>query len=170
MFSFRRGKKAGADKRKGVKNAPAFSKEQLRLVQGWCDLPDSYAVQVQDDTAFAFPQAWDPLLDALRSSLHVLHAGVPLARLKGKDLVPCHALALSTVLCRRAFPCCELDYRQAIAYLQREAVQLPSGTPSGFVLATYHDFPLGFLKNIGNRANNLYPQEWRIRKALRTDS
>ena len=170
MFSFRRGKKVGADKRKGVKNAPAFSKEQLRLVQGWCDLPDGYAVQVQDDTAFAFPKAWDPLLDALRSSLHVLHAGIPLARLKGKDLVPCHALALSTVLCRRAFPCCEFDYRQAIAYLQREAVQLPSGTPSGFVLATYHDFPLGFLKNIGNRANNLYPQEWRIRKALRTDS
>lgn len=27
----------------------------------------------------------------------------------------------------------------------------------------YNNVPLGFVKNIGNRANNLYPQEWRIR-------
>ena len=44
----------------------------------------------------------------------------------------------------------------------------PFGTQSkyvllGFVLLTYKDAPLGFVKNIGNRANNLYPQEWRIR-------
>ncbi|MDC2687911.1 hypothetical protein PO256_17190, partial [Bacteroides ovatus] len=31
------------------------------------------------------------------------------------------------------------------------------------VLLTYRHIPLGFVKNIGNRANNLYPQEWRIR-------
>jgi hypothetical protein len=30
-------------------------------------------------------------------------------------------------------------------------------------LLTYKQIPLGFVKNIGNRANNLYPQEWRIR-------
>jgi NOL1/NOP2/fmu family ribosome biogenesis protein len=30
-------------------------------------------------------------------------------------------------------------------------------------LLTYQGIPLGFVKNIGNRANNLYPQEWRIR-------
>jgi NOL1/NOP2/fmu family ribosome biogenesis protein len=35
--------------------------------------------------------------------------------------------------------------------------------PRGYVLLTYKDAPLGFVKNIGNRANNLYPQEWRIR-------
>ena len=29
---------------------------------------------------------------------------------------------------------------------------------------TYKGAPLGFVKNIGNRANNLYPAEWRIRK------
>ena len=27
----------------------------------------------------------------------------------------------------------------------------------------YQRLPLGFVKNLGNRANNLYPQEWRIR-------
>jgi len=31
------------------------------------------------------------------------------------------------------------------------------------VLLTWQGEPLGFVKNIGNRANNLYPNEWRIR-------
>ena len=28
---------------------------------------------------------------------------------------------------------------------------------------TYKGIPLGFEKNIGNRANNLYPAEWKIK-------
>ena len=33
------------------------------------------------------------------------------------------------------------------------------------MLITYKGHPLGFVKNVGNRANNLYPQEWRIRSS-----
>ena len=40
---------------------------------------------------------------------------------------------------------------------------LDADVPRGYVLLTYRQVPLGFVKNIGNRANNLYPQEWRIR-------
>jgi NOL1/NOP2/fmu family ribosome biogenesis protein len=35
--------------------------------------------------------------------------------------------------------------------------------PKGFVLLTFKNEPIGFVKNLGNRANNLYPQEWKIR-------
>ena len=35
--------------------------------------------------------------------------------------------------------------------------------PRGYVVATYEGHALGFLNNLGTRANNLYPQEWRIR-------
>ena len=33
----------------------------------------------------------------------------------------------------------------------------------GVTLLTYENVPLGFAKNVGNRLNNLYPNEWRIR-------
>ena len=56
-----------------------------------------------------------------------------------------------------------LDYAEAIGYLRKEAVTLPPDTPCGIVLLTYGGHPIGFAKNIGRRANNLYPQEWRIR-------
>ena len=95
----------------------------------------------------------------------MLSAGVTLGRIKGRDIVPDISLALSTALNRSAFPNVELAYAQAIAYLRREAVTLPEGTPRGYVLVTYGGAPLGFVKNLGNRANNMYPQEWRIKSS-----
>ena len=51
----------------------------------------------------------------------------------------------------------------AIRYLTREAVTLPEDTPRGIVWVSYGGLPLGFMKHLGNRSNNLYPQAWRIR-------
>ncbi|MBP5798715.1 MAG: hypothetical protein J6W43_02250 [Prevotella sp.] len=57
----------------------------------------------------------------------------------------------------------DLSYPEALKYLRGEALVLPSDTPRGIVTVTYKDFPLGPMKNIGNRANNLYPKPWRIK-------
>ncbi len=57
----------------------------------------------------------------------------------------------------------ELSYPQAIAYLRGEALVLPEGTPRGLVTVAFMGHPLGQVKNIGSRANNLYPKAWRIR-------
>ena len=60
-------------------------------------------------------------------------------------------------------PRIELTYPQAIAYLRGEALQLPPDTPRGLVTVCFQGYPLGLAKNIGTRANNLYPKEWRIK-------
>ncbi len=93
----------------------------------------------------------------------VLSAGVPLCVARGRDWLPHPALALSLALRRGSFPEVDLPYAQAVAYLRRESLQLPEGTPRGIVLLTYASVPLGFAKNLGNRSNNLFPAEWRIR-------
>ena len=56
-----------------------------------------------------------------------------------------------------------LSYPQAIAYLRGEALVLPEDTPRGIVEVTFMDHTLGQMKNIGSRANNLYPKAWRIK-------
>lgn len=61
------------------------------------------------------------------------------------------------------FPHVELPYREALNYLRGEALTLSADTPRGLVTVTYKGFPLGPAKNIGNRANNLYPKPWRIK-------
>ena len=63
----------------------------------------------------------------------------------------------------REAPHVNVSYEQAIAYLRREAITLPDNTPRGIVIVCYNDMRLGLAKNVGNRANNLYPKEWRIK-------
>ena len=57
----------------------------------------------------------------------------------------------------------DLPYQNALRYLRGEALILPPDTPRGIVTVTYKGVPLGPVKNIGNRANNLYPKPWRIK-------
>jgi 16S rRNA C967 or C1407 C5-methylase (RsmB/RsmF family) len=64
----------------------------------------------------------------------------------------------------------ELDYKSAIAYLRREALVLPADTPRGIVDVTFMGQVLGQVKNIGSRANNLYPKEWKIKTTYITDN
>lgn len=59
-----------------------------------------------------------------------------------------------------AFP---LDYPTAIAFLRGEAIRLPDDAPRGQLLVSFMGHSLGVVKNIGSRANNLYPKEWRIK-------
>ena len=57
----------------------------------------------------------------------------------------------------------DLPYSDALKYLRGEALVLPPDTPRGIVTLTFMGHPLGTAKNIGSRANNLYPKEWRIK-------
>lgn len=65
--------------------------------------------------------------------------------------------------CDTAIPRVEVSLVDAFRYLQREAITLSSDAPRGIVQLCYHGQRLGLAKNIGSRANNLYPKEWRIR-------
>lgn len=58
----------------------------------------------------------------------------------------------------------EVDRSTAIAYLRGESIVLPPETPKGIVSISYKGLTLGDAKNIGSRANNLYPKNRRIRK------
>ena len=63
-------------------------------------------------------------------------------------------------------PCVELNYNEALQYLRREAVRVPA--PRGMVLLCYKGYVLGLGKCVGNRINNLYPEQWRIRTTYTT--
>lgn len=98
---------------------------------------------------------------AVSSSCDVIYKGIEIATVKGKDFIPSQSLALSTLINKDAFITKEIDYLAAIAYLRRETIILED-TPRGFILLSYNGYPLGFVKNLGNRANNLYPSNWKI--------
>ena len=94
----------------------------------------------------------------------MLSDGIPASEQKGKEQIPSAAQALSLNLSAADYPQAELTLEQARKYLHRESFALPAATPKGFVIVTYKHHPLGFMKNLGERANNLYPKNWAIRK------
>lgn len=135
----------------------------------WLRRPADFDYFSGQDSIVAVPKSLTPLYDTAQDTLRVVHAGVTLGTLRGRDVVPHQSLALSVELADDAFPRAELTHDDAISYLRRLPVSLPEGTPRGFVLATCGGAALGFVKSLGARANNLYPQEWRIRSTHTPD-
>ena len=110
----------------------------------------------------ALPKEHSSTILSLREKFNVVSTGIEMGKKKGSDFIPSHALAVNNDINISAFFRYELTYNEAIAFLRSEAITIYDA-PKGFVLVTYKNEPLGFVKNIGNRANNLYPNEWRIR-------
>jgi len=152
-------------KKKEKQKTVTLQKDMLKQAASWIKDDSKYELQVQGDTLWAFPMQYAALLQVLRSQLHILKTGVNIAQVKGRDLIPAHDLVLSSIYNKEAFPAAELEYEQAIAYLRREVLMLTEA-PRGYVVVTNRHVPLGFVKNLGSRANNLYPVEWRIRKTF----
>lgn len=101
--------------------------------------------------------------------IHLLSDGLAAPEQKGKEQIPSAAQALSVEgATTDKYPRVELSLEQARKYLHRESFALPSGTPKGFVIVTYAGYALGFMKNLGDRANNLYPKNWAIRSLTDT--
>ena len=152
---------------KAKKNRKNKDKRPVAVVPAeckqWLTDGDAYTYKVVENQVLAIPTDMEPLQNTLSECLYLLKSGIALAELKGRDAIPSHELAVSIALNESAFPTYELTYGEALHYLHKQAVVLSSDVPRKFVIVTYRGIPLGFVKNLGNRANNLYPNEWRIR-------
>lgn len=92
----------------------------------------------------------------LRSAgVKVLSSGVFLGVQKGKDFVPSHSWALST-LRKSIYPSYECSIDEALKFFKRETFAIEA--PVGFLLLKYKGLPIGWVKNIGGRVNNLLPK------------
>lgn len=94
--------------------------------------------------------------------LRPLKMGVHKGEMKGKDFVPDPDWALSLAYDRDTYPKVAVDKLTALKFLHRDTIALPDA-PRGYNLITYRGLPLGFVKNLGARCNNLHPQSRRIR-------
>ena len=99
-------------------------------------------------------------------SFNCLCSGIVLGEMKAKNFIPSHQIALSKELDKKDIETVELDYKRAISYLKNETIYLPEIEKTGMLLVCYKNVPLGWVKNVGNRCNNLYPSAWRIRMNL----
>jgi len=98
--------------------------------------------------------------------LNIISRGVAVASIKKNKLIPEHALALSIDLNNESFPVVDVDKEEALKYLSKQTIE-PKDSEKGFALIRYQNNNLGFVNRLGNRINNLYPANWRIRMDIR---
>jgi NOL1/NOP2/fmu family ribosome biogenesis protein len=111
----------------------------------------------------AYPAKYKELIEYISTQFICISTGFGIGELRGKNVTPQHSLAMLKDINTDKFTRVDLTQEQALAYLRNEALVLPN-VAQGIVLVTYEQVPLGFVKNVGNHCNNLYPKEWRIRK------
>jgi 16S rRNA C967 or C1407 C5-methylase (RsmB/RsmF family)/NOL1/NOP2/fmu family ribosome biogenesis protein len=141
-------------------------KSQVPALEPWVASPDLLRFYLTpQNEVIAIPRALEEdflMVDKVSNSKWF---GVKMGAFKGKDFIPDHALALST-LRSPTLPHVNFNRDQALLYLKREALELPAGAPKGWALAAYENLPLGWMKILPNRMNNYLPQERRIRMEI----
>ncbi len=151
-------------KRKKYKLALAGKKEKA-LIANWLLEPERFEWLQYGNYISAISANLFEDLDELYQQLYVIYAGIEVAEVIGKMIKPQHPLALSQHLNKNAFNTLSLTLEQALRYLRKEDIN-PGSSGTDKVLLQYQGLPLGWAKQIGNRMNNNYPKEWRIRMEL----
>ncbi len=83
------------------------------------------------------------------------YAGTELGTIAKNDLLPEHALALSTLINQNIFSV-ELNEEQALTYLRKNDLHIDA-SQKGWALARYKGMNLGWMKLLVSRINNYYP-------------
>ncbi len=116
----------------------------------------------KNDELYAFPLVHEQNIQLLMDNLFVRKAGIHIGTIKGKDIVPGHELALSLHL-NKDITRVELTLQEAQQYLRCDTLNL-SNIPTGWAVVTFKNFPMGWIKGIGNRINNYFPRSLRVLK------
>ena len=94
--------------------------------------------------------------------LRPLRDGLVKGEMKGRDFIPSADWALSIDPPFDRYPSVELDRETSLRFLHRDGIFI-EGQPEGYLMVCFEGHPLGFVKNIGRRWNNLHPLARRIR-------
>lgn len=114
----------------------------------------------------AVPEIIADEVGQISRSLHVIASGCAAGELKKNVIVPDADLALSIMLKDTAFRRVELDLKDALSFLQGNTLHIEDSSLS-YILVCYRGLPLGFVKNLGTRCNNLHPKGRRIRMDIK---
>lgn len=154
-------KKESADQlRVKIKTTQLASKQEVTIAANWLKSSEALTFIKQGQNIAAIPTHWNETIQYLMQELKVRYAGVELGTIAKNDLLPEHALAVSTIL-KDDVVKVELTLAQSLDYLRKNEINIDS-PHKGWALAVYNNFPLGWMKLLGNRINNYYPKEWRI--------
>ena len=157
-------KKTGGDEsisRKIKSKIDEASRKELAIIEKWIKKNNHRFIK-HENTVYAWPESLASAMDSILHHCKVIYSGVRIGELVRDKLIPDHALAMS-MLVPGLVGRIELNYEQAVQYLQRKDLQVAT-KGLGWHLIMYGGHALGWINILPNRINNYYPKELRILK------
>jgi 16S rRNA C967 or C1407 C5-methylase (RsmB/RsmF family)/NOL1/NOP2/fmu family ribosome biogenesis protein len=142
---------------------PKPSKAEVEIINKWIGNPEAHTTFKQGENFHVIEKSFEQDLAFLQKNLYIKKGGINIGTIKGKDFIPAHDLAVSSVLDMEASEVEDLDLPAAIQFLKKQNID-HEFTARGWTLVRYAGVNLGWLKVLPNRVNNYYPVEWRILK------
>jgi 16S rRNA C967 or C1407 C5-methylase (RsmB/RsmF family)/NOL1/NOP2/fmu family ribosome biogenesis protein len=113
-----------------------------------------------NEKILALPQIEATAMMHVLSQLRIVKFGTLIGEMQRKGIQPHEELALNPFLLNYD-QTIELDKEAALNFLRGDTFTLPGEI--GYTIIAHQGQALGWIKHLGNRFNNLYPKDWRIR-------
>ena len=135
-------------------------------------LPDNLLLDTQkflgiecNGNISAIPKLHEATCHHIIDTYNPLLCGIPIGSQTKKDFAPAAELPLSIEFNADSYPSMELDENQTIKFLKGDTLT-DINAPKSWNVVRFEGVALGFIKSIGNRINNYYPKDWRIRMRI----
>ena len=139
------------------------AKADVKELSRWVDDASKHTFMMVGEDIYAYNSAVAESVVTLSENLSVVYSGVSMGRIFKQKLKPEHPLALYIGLNRDVVPIVEVSLEDALDYLRRNDIAA-SQFEEGINVVGYKGTPIGFVKRIGARCNNMYPKDLRIVK------
>ena len=154
------GKSRNPKSRKTIFSAP--DKKSVAELERWVKEPQKMKWTAINDTYYGYYASHADDMRVLAESMTVIHSGVCMGQIFKGKLKPEHSLAMFTELNTNAIQTVEVSREIALDYLRRGDIGVCEQMAEGINLLCFEGLPLGWIKRVGNRSNNLYPNSLRI--------
>ena len=138
------------------------SRQKRETISPFLNNPSQFTLNDQKELIIATPKKWEEEFANLSHILHPRKSGIAIGTIKGKDFIPHHELALSSLLSSE-IAMVILSKEDALRYLKRQVFSVDIDK-KGWAVCSYQHIHLGWIKVLPNRVNNYYPTDWRILK------
>lgn len=136
-------------------------REAIKELSRWVVNPDTLRFAVVAESYYAYPSEYFETIRSLANNLTVIYSGVEMGQIFKGKLKPEWSLSQSVWYNRDVVPSVELGREEALDYLRKKDVSAGVFV-EGINLVSSDGYALGFVKRVGNRVNNGYPNSLKI--------
>ena len=127
----------------------------------WIEDAEHCTFAMVGDTIYCYSAEQFKAVQALSEGLTAIYSGVAMGQIFKGKLKPDWALSQYVGLERKAVATEEVDESRALDYLRKKDIAV-GDMAEGINLLTHNGRALGFVKRVGARCNNLYPNSLKI--------